>query len=129
VFQPPVGWRVKIGNWNGVFVFRQNGSCSWSESGGPEHTGSWKITGGEVQWTYSDDAEGWERIFHARLPLKIRVSGEATIHGVDHGYYEMSKQRRAHRKRLTRLPCAAAVRRGRRERGRVEIWIVFLVPL
>jgi hypothetical protein len=91
-FMSPVGrWQVKIGDWNGLFVFKQNGSCSWSE-GGPEHPGTWKIAGGEVQWTYSDDPKGWERIFHARLPLRSKVSGEATINGVNHGYYTMAKQ-------------------------------------
>jgi hypothetical protein len=93
VFQNPVGrWRVKIGDWNGTFVFSQNGSCSWNESGGPEHKGSWQVTGGDVQWTYVDDPKGWERVFRAKLPLTTKVSGEATIHGVNHGYYEMSKQ-------------------------------------
>jgi len=92
VFQSPVGrWQVKIGNWAGLFVFKQNGSCSWSESGGQEHPGTWKTVAGEVQWTYSDDPDGWERVFHARLPLKAKVSGEATINGVNHGYYTMSK--------------------------------------
>jgi hypothetical protein len=93
VFQSPVGrWRVKIGDWNGTFVFNQNGSCYWNESGGPEHKGGWKVAGSEVQWTYFDDTKGWERTFHAKLPLRTKVSGEATIHGVNHGYYEMSKQ-------------------------------------
>jgi hypothetical protein len=92
VLQSPVGkWQVEIGDWNGLFVFKQNGSCFWSDSGGQEHTGTWKIAGGEVQWAYRDDPKGWERIFHAKLPLKIKVSGEATIQGVNHGYYAMSK--------------------------------------
>ena len=92
VLQSPVGkWQVKIGDWNGVFVFKQNGSCSWSESGGQEHPGTWTTARGEVQWTYSDDPKGWERIFHAKLPLKTKVAGEATIQGVNHGYYAMSK--------------------------------------
>jgi hypothetical protein len=90
--QSPVGkWKVKIGDWTGLFVFKQDGSCSWSESG-QEHPGTWKIVGGEVQWTYKDDPKGWERVFHAKpLPLKSKMSGEATIKGVNHGYYEMSK--------------------------------------
>lgn len=91
-FQTPVGrWQVRIGDWSGLFVFRQNGSCSWSEAG-REHPGTWKVVGGEVQWTYSDDPKGWERVFHARLPLKTKVSGEATINGVNHGSYVMTKQ-------------------------------------
>jgi hypothetical protein len=92
VFQTPVGrWQVRIGDWSGLFVFLQNGTCSWSEAG-RAHPGTWKIAGGEVQWTYSDDPKGWERVFHARLPLRTKVSGEATINGVNHGSYVMTKQ-------------------------------------
>jgi hypothetical protein len=89
----PVGkWKVKIGDWNGWFAFRTDGSCAWTEaSGGPEHKGTWKSAGGELQWTYSDDTKGWERVFHAKLPLTAKVNGEATIKGVNHGYYEMMK--------------------------------------
>jgi hypothetical protein len=91
LFSPVGKWQVNIGDWKGWFVFRNGGGCAWSETGGPEHQGTWKIAGNEVQWTYSDDPPGWERIFHARLPLKSKVSGEATIKGVNHGYYTMSK--------------------------------------
>jgi hypothetical protein len=87
----PIGkWQVVIGNWKGVFTFDRNGRCAWSD-GGMEHVGKWNIVGGEVQWTYNDDPPGWERIFHARLPLRTKVDGEATIKGVNHGFYSMTK--------------------------------------
>lgn len=93
VLLSPIGkWQVNIGDWKGWFVFRNGESCAWSETSGPEHRGSWKIIGNEVQWTYSDDPPGWERIFHARMPLKSKVSGNITIKGINHGYYTMSKQ-------------------------------------
>jgi hypothetical protein len=91
LFSPVGKWQVSIGNWKGWFVFRNGGGCAWSETGGPEHQGTWKNAGKELQWTYSDDPPGWERIFHAPLPLKSKTSGEATIKGVNHGYYTMSK--------------------------------------
>lgn len=90
LFSPVGRWQVSIGDWKGWFVFRNGGGCEWSDGGGP-HLGTWKAVGNEVQWTYRDDPPGWERVFHARLPLKSRVNGEATIKGVSHGYYTMSK--------------------------------------
>jgi hypothetical protein len=90
----PIGkWQVSIGDWCGWFVFKESKACAWADSsGGVEHRGNWWIGGGEVQWSYSDDPKGWERVFHARLPLRKKVSGQATTNGIDHGYYTMTKQ-------------------------------------
>lgn len=89
---PIGGWKVKIGDWSGWFTFRANGSCAWSDAAsGPQHSGTWKIVGSEVQWSYSEDPKDWPRIFHAKLPLSKKVGGEVTIKGVNHGYYEMTK--------------------------------------
>jgi hypothetical protein len=84
-------WSVTIGSWTGSFFFSANKKCAWSEENGPKHPGTWKVVGGEVQWTYSDDPKGWERVFHARTPLGSVVNGEATINGINHGYYRMTK--------------------------------------
>jgi hypothetical protein len=92
MFNPKIAgkWKVTIGDWQGVFEFAENGSCSWSD-GGAKHAGTWHIVGSEVQWSYKDDPKGWVRIFHAKLPIGSTVSGEATIDGVNHGYYSMTK--------------------------------------
>jgi N-acetylmuramoyl-L-alanine amidase len=88
----PGSWSVTIGGWTGWFHFSAGKKCAWSEDrNGPQHRGTWKVVGGEVQWTYSDDTKGWERLFHAKTPLGPIVKGTATINGNNHGYYEMSK--------------------------------------
>jgi hypothetical protein len=91
LFSPVGNWTVKIGDWKGRFAFSPGNACAWSEAGGPPHNGTWKVVGNEAQWTYRDDPPGWQRIFHARLPLKSKVNGDITINGVNHGYYEMTK--------------------------------------
>jgi len=87
----PGSWSVTIGSWTGWFYFSANKKCAWSEETGPKHTGTWKVVGNEVQWSYNDDPNGWVRVFHAKTPLAPVVSGEATINGINHGYYQMTK--------------------------------------
>jgi CheY-specific phosphatase CheX len=88
----PGRWNVTIGNWKGVFGFSPNGDCYWKQGAEAAHTGTWKVVGAEFQWTFSDDPPGWERVFHAAIPLKKSTSGTATIKGVNHGFYNMVKQ-------------------------------------
>jgi hypothetical protein len=88
----PGSWSVTIGTWTGWFHFSANKKCAWSEDrDGARHQGPWKMVGSEVQWTYLDDTKGWERVFHAKPPLGPTVKGDATVKGVNHGYYSMSK--------------------------------------
>ncbi|MBR0796112.1 hypothetical protein JQ615_12000 [Bradyrhizobium jicamae] len=90
LLSPKGKWQVAIGDWKGFFTFDGNGRCAWNDSG-MDHTGKWSVVGNEVQWTYDDDPPGWERIFHASLPMHSKVDGAATIKGVNHGFYSMTK--------------------------------------
>lgn len=84
-------WRVRIGNWDGFFVFGRGGICSWRNGGGERiHMGKWKVTDREVQWSYDDDPKGWQRVFHTRLPIGYEVDGNITINGAPHGFFQMS---------------------------------------
>jgi hypothetical protein len=92
--ETPAGkWQVKIGDWDGWFVFGDPPkTCFWMNlAGGPKHQGKWWFGDDELQWTYNDEEKGWERIFHAKRPLTEKMSGYATINGVVHGYYTMTK--------------------------------------
>lgn len=83
-------WKVTIGDWQGWFEFGMNGACSWYDTGA-KHAGTWQVVGNEVQWSYKDDPKGWVRVFHAKQPIGSTVTGDATIGGVNHGYYTMTK--------------------------------------
>jgi hypothetical protein len=90
----PGTWSVSIGDWQGYFLFKTDGTASWAEASSPgnRHQGKWSTAGGTVEWSFSDDAPGWKRSFTVATPLKSTLNGNITISGRPHGFFTMSKQ-------------------------------------
>lgn len=88
----PGSWSITIGDWNGYFVFSRGGDVYWTDSTLRKHPGKWWTMAGCIQWSFSDDAAGWVRIFEILTLLKATLNGKITIKGRDHGFFTMSKQ-------------------------------------
>jgi hypothetical protein len=89
----PGTWSVTIGDWRGYFLFKRSHEAAWTdESPTRRHPGKWWLKDGSVYWSFDDDPPGWQRIFEVIGPLKSTVNGGATINGVQHGFFTMSKQ-------------------------------------
>jgi hypothetical protein len=59
---------------------------------GEEGKFDWWVRDGSVYWSFDDDPPGWQRIFEVVGPLKATAQGNATIKGVPHDFFTMSKQ-------------------------------------
>ena len=89
----PGTWSVKIGNWEGYFMFKADGTAEWTEIVATRrHQGKWKVSGVSVEWSFSDDTPGWTRTFAVTTPLKSNLDGKITINGNPHGFFQMFKQ-------------------------------------
>jgi hypothetical protein len=89
----PGTWSVTIGDWRGYFLFGKSHDVAWQdEIPTRRHTGKWWARDGSVYWSFNDDQPGWQRTFEVAGGLKSTVQGTATINGVPHGFFTMSKQ-------------------------------------
>jgi hypothetical protein len=86
-------WSVKIGGWEGYFLFRKDGTVDWTNVEATQrHPGKWWTMSGSVEWSFSDDTPGWKRTFQVLTPLSSTLNGTITINGRAHGFFSMSKQ-------------------------------------
>jgi len=89
----PGTWSVTIGDWRGYFLFGRSHDVIWQdEIPTRRHPGRWWWRDGSVYWSFDDDTPGWQRVFEVAGPLASTVKGNATIKGVSHGFFTMSKQ-------------------------------------
>jgi hypothetical protein len=89
----PGTWTATIGDWNGYFVFEAGETCYWFDEKMQKHSGTWWVSSDSVQWSFDDDAPGWKRVFTVNATgLKTTLNGAATIKGISHGVFVISKQ-------------------------------------
>jgi hypothetical protein len=83
-------WKVRIGNWSGIFNFAIDSSMSWaSNASSLKHAGRWWFTNNELLWKFSDPGD--TRTFVVSLPLDSSNPVSGVIRPEGQGWFSMSK--------------------------------------